>query len=101
MAHPLEEHYRSVSAQLLTLETIFDNSERGKGYRNYFRELLGANELEIALHAVCDFLIEQSVPPKDAQVLIRIDDLHKQMQIHDDCVDKLKRIRNVSILPSS
>jgi hypothetical protein len=98
MAHPLEEHYRSVSAQLLTLETIFDDSERGKNYRNHFKEELEENE--VALHTVCDFLLERN-SPLDAEVLNRIDALHKQMQIHDDCVDKLRRIRNDSKPPSS
>jgi hypothetical protein len=101
MAHPLEEHYRSVSAQLLTLETIFDDSERGKNYRSHFKEELEENELEVALHAICNFLLEQECPLEDAEALARIDALHKQMQIHDDCVEKLRRIRNDSKPPSS
>ena len=100
MPHPLEEHYRSVSAQLLSFEPIFDESEQGRNYRSHFRELLEANELELALHAVCDFFAGKR-DPVDETIIDRIDSLHRQMSIHDDCVVELTQLRNAPNTPSS
>ena len=101
MPHPLEEHYRSVSDQLRSLEPIFDESEHGKNYRGYFREFLEVNELELALHAVCDFLLERGPAVFDEEIIHRVDSLHQQMSIHDDCTTKLTQLRNTPNTPSS
>jgi hypothetical protein len=94
MPHPLDEHYRSVSDKLLAFEALFDQSERGRNYRSHFREFLEANELELALHSVCDFLLEKGAAAVDAGTIDRIDSLHQQMSIHDDCAAKLVQMRN-------
>lgn len=101
MPHPLEEHYRSISAQLLALDAVFGESEQGQNYRSQFRELLEANELELALHSVCDFLFEAGGPVVDAEIVARIDSLHQQMSIEDDCFARLAQMRNAPTTSSS
>jgi hypothetical protein len=101
MPHPLGEHFRLVSAQLLELDSIFGESEKGRNYRIYFREFLEANELELALHTVCDFLLETCGPAVDTEIVARIDSLHQQMSIDDDCSARLAQMQNAPNTPSS
>ena len=55
--HKMEQHYREVHNLLLPLERVFDESLEAQKYRSFFREELDANELGVALHAICDFLL--------------------------------------------
>jgi hypothetical protein len=88
--HKLEQHYREVHNLLFPLERVFDEGPEGQKYRSFFSEELDANELEVALHAVCDFLLESSTTPISASVVDQIEVLHKKMAIEDDCTAKLR-----------
>jgi hypothetical protein len=83
----LQGHYRDVSDRLGRLKDLVSNAE---GLR-YFEESLAANELEVALHALCDFLLERSSLPVSSAVLEQVKDLHDLMQLEDNCVEKLKQ----------
>jgi hypothetical protein len=84
--HRLDAHYRMISERLGSLRHLFSDDERLK----YFEESLAANELEVALHALCTFLLEPSIPPVSSAALERIGNLHSLMQLEDDCVERLR-----------
>ena len=89
--HKMEQHYREVHNLLLPLERVFDESLEAQKYRSFFREELDANELGVALHAICDFLLEPTTIPMSASVVDEIEALHKKMAIEDDCIAKLRQ----------
>ena len=89
--HKLEQHYREVHDILLPLERVFEGNAEGQKYRRFFREELDANELEVALHAICDFLAgAPTTMPISGSVVDQIEVLHKKMAIEDDCIAKLR-----------
>jgi len=92
MAHPLQAHYEHVAALLQPLRAVFDTEAAHGQQREFFDELLAANELEIALHLACSFLLDSLIPVFDASVLARIETAHRAMDLHDDCVEKLRSI---------
>jgi hypothetical protein len=89
MAHPLQSHYDHVSALLKELRAALEDHAVFRGRREWFDEYLGANELELALHSACDALLEDPFDKPSAEVLKRIEDLHKAMELRDDCVERL------------
>jgi len=90
MTTNLHSHFRDVADQLKTLEKVFSTGPEGSKYMGFFEEYLAVNELELALHAVCDFLLEPTTPAVDEATLGRIETLHKLMQLDDDCAPRLK-----------
>jgi hypothetical protein len=55
-----------------------------------FDEFIREHEWSLALHVVCDCLLEQTTPPEPA-VVEQIQTLHDMMKIEDSCVMKLRR----------
>lgn len=80
------QHWRNVADGLQELNGLISNSERLR----YFEESLDANELGIALHALCDSLLEDNTSLVDDATINKIDSLHQLMAINDDCVKKLR-----------
>ena len=87
--HRQEQLWREIRQQLIPLEAIFDDREAASRYRNWFREVLAHNELELALHAVCDFLFENPDATLRPADLDRIRAAHKLMSLEDYCIRKL------------
>ena len=81
----LHAYYRDVSERLGSLKDLISDAGRLK----YFEESLAANELEVALHALCDFLLEPRTPAVSCAALRQIESLHTLMEIEDDCIKKL------------
>ena len=54
----LRQHWMEVQKLLLPLDEVFDSSGTGARFGIWFREYLDANELELSLHTVCDYLAE-------------------------------------------
>lgn len=81
------EHWRRVGDALRALRGLI--SDRGR--LRYFEESLDANELEIALHALCDFLLEPNTPSVSGDVLEQIEGLHSLLQLRDDCIERLRQ----------
>jgi hypothetical protein len=88
IAHPLQPHFDRVSALLTELRTALEDHPVFRSRREAFDEYLGANELELALHSACDALLESPTMPS-AEVLKKIEDAHKAMDLRDDCVERL------------
>jgi Bacterial protein of unknown function (DUF899) len=89
MAHPLQSHYDRVSALLKELRAALEDHAVFRRHREAFDEYLEANELELALHTACDAFLESPSGRPSAEVLQKIEDLHKAMELRDDCVQKL------------
>jgi hypothetical protein len=89
MAHPLQSHYDHVSALLRELRAALEDHVVFRSRREAFDEYLEANELELALHSACDALLESPFDKPSAEVLKKIEDLHKAMKSRDDCVERL------------
>ncbi len=54
-----------------------------------FDQFMEQREFGLALHVVCDFLLEADTPLFDEFVLTRIQQLHNAMDIHDECTRDL------------
>jgi hypothetical protein len=89
MAHPLQLHYDHVSALLRELRTSLEDLVVFRNRREAFDEYLEANELELALHSACDALLESPFDKPSVEVLRKVEDLHKAMDLRDDCVERL------------
>jgi hypothetical protein len=58
--------------------------------QRFFDELLEANEFGVALYALCDYLLEQPVMSVGLEEIRRIEDLHRKMQLRDECSAELR-----------
>ncbi|MGD0912205.1 MAG: hypothetical protein ABR928_09925 [Terracidiphilus sp.] len=88
MADPLWiEHCAEVSCGLLKLRSLLGDKKDVR----WFDEYLDANELELALHVVCDFLLANISCQIGSEELNLIQVLHERMQITDDCCAQLER----------
>jgi hypothetical protein len=81
------EHCANIRASLLELRSLFRENREP---RNWFDEYVEANELELALHVVCDFLAEQAPQSIGEKELNSIRALHEKMVIVDDCCARLQ-----------
>ena len=57
----------------------------------WFDEFIQHNEWELALHVVCDYLLEDSAPRASSDVIRCAQTLHDVMEIEDACVSNLKK----------
>jgi hypothetical protein len=90
MTHPLQAHYDRVSALLLELRTALQDDPSFLRQRTFFDEYLSENELELALHAACDALLEKPRRACSEEVVKLISDAHNAMELHDGCVEALR-----------
>jgi hypothetical protein len=56
-----------------------------------FDELVEQHEWEIALHVVCDYLLEPTARISLEAIIEQIRTLHEKMGLHDTCVADLQR----------
>lgn len=80
---------RDLANRLQDLRAILAGKPEATGYLKFFDEFLGEGEFGLALHAVCDYLLEPGVPPVDGPTIERIRSLHASMEMTDECVDQL------------
>jgi hypothetical protein len=55
-----------------------------------FDEFLREHEFELALHVVCDLLLDVDAPPASRDMILRIEQLHERMEVVDDCATRLR-----------
>jgi hypothetical protein len=79
---------REVQAQLQSLRPLL-LTERGQSLLDFFDEYVEQREFELALHIVCDFLLETNSPQVNKSTIDKIQHLHAAMKIDDGCVEKL------------
>jgi hypothetical protein len=94
MGHPLQAHFDRVSTLLRELGTKLQDDPSFQRHRARFDEYLDQNELELALHAACDGIMERSTRCSD-EVVRMIDDAHCVMGLHDGCVEALRKLSGV------
>jgi hypothetical protein len=75
---------------LRPLRDVFENSGPGIRQREFFDEYLDANELELALHILCEYILESPAPMTAPSVLARIEDAHRAMDLQDDCIERIR-----------
>jgi hypothetical protein len=69
-------------------------TERDNSFLDLFDEFMQQREFELALHAVCDFILDPDSPPVSRAILDQIQRLHILMRIDDHCVEKLQRLNS-------
>jgi hypothetical protein len=84
------EHYANLTRQLQSLRPLFSLNENLSSFRVYFDEELDANEFEVALSTLCDFLLEPSTPGIASAELEKIDAAFRAMNLGEDCTSALK-----------
>lgn len=87
----LHDLWRELTIELQTLRALFPPSETGITAVKYFDEFLSVNELGLALHVVCDFLLEPDQLPTSRELQAQLQRLHSKMEIVDDCVSRLQQ----------
>jgi hypothetical protein len=87
---PERDHWRDVTVELETLRAAFPPSERAEKALRLFDEFLSENELDLALHVLCDFLLETGTGSTTPDLRSRLERLHAVMGIVDDCVVRLQ-----------
>jgi hypothetical protein len=90
MVHPLQSHFDRLMVVLRPLRVVFEVNGTASPQREFFDEYLDANELELALDTVCDFILEAPTPITDSSVLPRIEDAFRAMELHDDRLEKVR-----------
>jgi hypothetical protein len=85
-----QEFWSNLAVELQTLRTEFPTSPTGIAALTLFDEFLSANELGLALHVLCDFLLEPDALPTSPELRLRLQLLHSRMEIIDDCVARLQ-----------
>jgi hypothetical protein len=71
------------------LRAALENHAVFQSHRDWFDEALEANELEFTLHSACEAFLENRFDKPSARVLKKIEDLHKAMELRDECVERL------------
>ena len=85
------DRFRRLATKLGELRPILLGGDNAGGYLDLFDRFLEHNELGLALHAVCDYLLEPASPSPEISMIENILTLHQSMEIEDDCVDRLRR----------
>jgi hypothetical protein len=84
-----EKMRAEMRARLAPLRPVFVASGDAKRVA-FFDELLEQHEFEVALHVICDYLLEAKTPAASVEVIRVIAELHEVMEIEDGCVRDLR-----------
>jgi hypothetical protein len=93
------EHYAALTKQLRSLRPLFSLNESDSSLRAYFDESLEANEFEIALSALCDFLLQPTTPGIESAEVEKIDAAFRAMDLDDDRVAELRGKSQICLPP--
>ena len=93
------EHYAALTKQLRSLRQLFSLNERDSSLRAYFDESLDANEFEIALSALCNYLLEPTTPGIASAEVEKIDAAFRAMDLDDDRVAELRSKSQIWLPP--
>ena len=94
------DRYRQLAAEVSELRPNIVGRENASGYLALFDEFVRECELGLALHAVCDYLLESGSPRPEARVIERVHTLHRSMGIEGDCVDRLRQRAGSEVSPT-
>jgi hypothetical protein len=86
------EHYAALTKQLQDLRALFSLNGSDSHCRDYFDESLDANEFEIALSALCYFLLESTTPGIAPAEIDKIATAFRAMELnHDERIAELRQ----------
>ncbi len=60
-------------------------------FLDFFDDLMLHHEFGLALHAVCDYILDPNSPKVSEATVDQVDRLHAAMKIDDQCVEQLKK----------
>jgi hypothetical protein len=78
-----------LQTQLQSLRMLLAD-ERGHSFLDLFDEFMQQREFGLALHAVCDYLLQSDSPRVSKLTVEQIHRLHNAMKIDDQCVEDLQ-----------
>ena len=87
VAPELLEHWADLRRSLLDLRPLL---LLDAATQCHFDEFLEANEFEVALHTLCDYLRERPAVNVGLGEIQKIEDLHLKMQLRDECSSELR-----------
>jgi len=80
---------KEVAAQLQSLRPTL-LTEHGHSFLDLFDEFMREQELELALHVMCDYILEANSLTVSNATVEQVRRLHTEMEIVDDCVEDLQ-----------
>jgi hypothetical protein len=79
-----------VFERLDELRSVFDRKTvKQDGYLRAFDEFMEENEFVVALHVLCDFLLEPEYSAIEPSLVDKIAEIHRILQLEDYCVELL------------
>ena len=84
------DHYAELETRLQNLRSLFSLNGNLMDYRGHFDEYLSANEFELALDTLCDFLSSPSTPGIAPKEIEKIDTAYSSMDIGEDRTSDLR-----------
>ena len=81
-------HYTELTNRILQLRSLLSGA--GDQTFEFFDEFLREHEFGLALHVICDFLIDSPTARISISTLNEIHDLHEEFRLEDECVTKLE-----------
>ncbi len=81
--------HEEIGQKLTSLRAALSERQDLNAHR-LFDEFVREHEWGLALHVVCDFLLEPTTPAASAALIQQIEALHKAMSIEDTCVADLR-----------
>jgi hypothetical protein len=95
MSAPMEEEKNNQNAlqemtlKLKNLSPLLPTA--GNNAKEFFDDFVREHEWELALHVVCDHLLEPATKAAPINVIEEIGSLHKVMGLADNCAAALRR----------
>jgi hypothetical protein len=86
--HSLKAHFEDLRVGLSPLRRLL-----GEDRERWFDEYMDHNEFGLALHVVCDSLLEEKELVVDDRTIEAIETLHEKMQLVDACGTQLRQRR--------
>jgi hypothetical protein len=87
------ERYKELVIQLQSLRPIM-LTDHSHSFLDLFDEFMREQEFELALHVVCDYILEPNSPNVTKSTVEQIRRLHTAMEIADSCVEKLQNSKS-------
>jgi hypothetical protein len=83
---------KRLQAELQSLRPVLP-SEPNHRFLDLFDQFMEQREYELALHTVCDYILEPGSPRVGVATVTQIDRLHALMKIDDQCVQELRSLK--------
>jgi|SRR5580704_10173966 hypothetical protein len=79
--------------RVMQLRPVLLGGLKTDGYLNLFDEFVREWEPDLALHCVCDYLLEPETVTLDGATIEEVCSIHLSMDLRDDCVERLRTKR--------